>query len=67
MGVVMIKCPITGLNVSTGIELEPKTFIELPAISTRMSCGSCGGDHVWSKREAWLVEEGAPAAEPGAT
>jgi hypothetical protein len=56
MNVVMITCPQTGRSVSTGIEIDPATFATLPHIPAQMRCSACGGDHVWSKEQAWLVD-----------
>jgi hypothetical protein len=56
MSAVMIRCPVTGHDVSTGIEVEPNTLYHLPNVNARMTCPACGSDHVWTKQEAWLAE-----------
>jgi hypothetical protein len=53
---VMIRCPRTGLAVSTAIETEPSVFKRLPQVQSRMNCPICGEVHVWTAREAWLAE-----------
>jgi hypothetical protein len=58
MSSVMIRCPITGSTVSTGIETEAVVFRKLPRIPSRMLCPACGEEHVWSVASAWL--EGEP-------
>ena len=58
MSTVMIKCPNTGLAVSTAIETEPSVFRQLPKIASRMLCPACGHEHVWWTSSAWLA--GAP-------
>ena len=57
MSVVMIRCPATGLAVSTAIETEPSTFRKLPKVAGRMHCPACGRDHTWSINSAWLAGE----------
>lgn len=55
MSMVMIKCPNTGLSVSTAIETEPSVFRQLPKIASCMYCPACGREHVWSTSSAWLA------------
>ena len=57
MSTVMIKCPNTGLPVSTAIETEPSVFRRLPKIASRMLCPACGQEHVWMTSSAWLAGE----------
>jgi hypothetical protein len=59
MGVIMIRCPHTGLPVSTGIETDDKTFESLPDSLGLAQCPVCRLKHTWWKREAWLENEGA--------
>jgi len=59
MGVVVIKCPVTGHAVSTGIELEETTFEALPNVSSSTICSDCGRRHSWTKAEAWLSDGSA--------
>ena len=54
MGVIMIRCPHTGLAVSTGIETDDETFDALPDSLGLAVCPKCGLKHTWWKREAWL-------------
>lgn len=57
MSSVMIRCPVTGLSVSTAIETEPSVFRKLPKIAAHMCCPACGQDHTWSVSSAWLAGE----------
>ncbi|HYC17519.1 MAG TPA: hypothetical protein VEC94_09940 [Pseudolabrys sp.] len=57
MSSVMIRCPATGLDVSTAIETEPSVFRKLPRVAGRMHCPACGQDHVWTVGCAWLAGE----------
>jgi len=56
MGVVMIQCPSTGREVSTGIEMLDVN--ELPAVKATAVCPACGRIHEWTKHDAWLAEGG---------
>ena len=52
--VVMVRCPTTGRELSTGVEMDAATFQQLPDIHSQMRCPVCSLDHTWSTREAWL-------------
>ena len=56
MGVLMIQCPSTGREVSTGIEMLD--IAQLPAVKARTVCSACGCVHEWTKHEARLAEGG---------
>ena len=56
MGIIMIKCPVTGRDVSTGIETTG--IEELPAVTAKMVCPACGRVHDWIKANAWLAHSG---------
>jgi hypothetical protein len=52
--VVMVRCPKTGQELSTGVETDSETFERLPDIRAQIKCPVCNLDHNWSTREAWL-------------
>jgi hypothetical protein len=54
MSMIMIRCPETGSEISTGIECEDEDFRSLPFVITQTTCPSCGHEHNWSKADAWL-------------
>jgi hypothetical protein len=54
VSVVMVRCPTTGRELSTGIEMDTATFERLPEIHSEIECPICRHDHIWSTREAWL-------------
>ena len=56
MGVIMIQCPATGRNVSTGIEML--AVDQLPTVKAETVCPACGSVHEWTKKEAWLADCG---------
>jgi hypothetical protein len=63
MGVVTIRCPNTGRDVTTGIETDSASFSQLPDVLARSRCPMCELDHSWWKREARLMEfDSAPKA-----
>jgi len=57
MGVLMIECPSTGREVSTGIEMLDVE--QLPTVKATIVCSACGRIHEWTKHDAWLAEGGA--------
>jgi hypothetical protein len=65
MSAMMIRCPLTGRAVSTGIETELSVFMRLPAVESRLRCPACGEEHVWTRLEAWLEQLPAPRTGTG--
>jgi hypothetical protein len=61
VSVVMVRCPNTGHELSTGVEMDAATFERLPEIRSQIRCPICNLDHTWSTREAWLGNP-APSA-----
>ncbi len=55
MARVLIKCPVTGHGVFTGIEMDEASFESstLPDETLRL-CAACGQSHPWSKEDAYL-------------
>jgi hypothetical protein len=60
---VMIRCPVTGRGVPTGLTADPRTWPARPIGLNRMPCPDCKQVHAWSKSDAFL--EGAPGASSG--
>jgi len=52
MGVVVMRCPRTGREVGTGVEMEREAFEKLKPVIQRMRCPACGSEHVWSRGTA---------------
>ena len=49
MATITIRCPSTGIRVSTGIQTEAEVFKTLPHIQAVLSrCPACGVDHFWT-------------------
>ena len=55
---VMIRCPVTGRSIPTGLTADPSTWAARPLSPNRVPCPECKQTHVWSKADASL--EGAP-------
>jgi hypothetical protein len=62
MAMVLIRCPVTNLPVSTGLFMDRPTFesATIQDDEKRLKCPLCGEIHVWQKEEAYLVEEDEP-------
>lgn len=61
MGVLLITCPNTGREFSTGIHADADTFNSLPDVLVQSHCPHCGLQHNWWKREARLMDSIEPA------
>lgn len=57
MCIVMIKCPETGVAISTGIETERSRFNRSPVFFGRTYCPICQTNHEWFAGDAWLQQE----------
>jgi hypothetical protein len=53
---ILVRCPQTGIAVSTGLKAEWVVVASLP-LTIPLRCPSCGGTHHWKPSEAWI---GAP-------
>ena len=62
MGVLKVRCPESGREVSTGIEIDPQSFAALPDKLPVSNCPLCGLDHAWLKCDARFVEDPIPEA-----
>jgi hypothetical protein len=54
MGIIMIRCPATRHEVSTGIETPDVE--KLPSVKAKMVCPACGRVHDWTMDDAWLAD-----------
>jgi hypothetical protein len=45
MGAVMIKCPNTGRDISTGIETDATSFAHVGDVLAHSRCPLCGLEH----------------------
>jgi hypothetical protein len=61
MGVLIIKCPVTGKDISTGVETDAEGFDRMPNLVSYAHCSDCMTDHAWRPLDAKLVEVWPPA------
>ncbi|HLH90146.1 MAG TPA: hypothetical protein VKX28_16980 [Xanthobacteraceae bacterium] len=61
MGVLLITCPVTGKEFSTGIETDELSLDLIPDTVARSTCPHCGDEHPWSKLDVRLSEDGSAA------
>jgi hypothetical protein len=57
MGMVMVRCPITGNEIATGIETETSILEALPKVETAVHCPECGEKHFWTIEHAYVAHE----------
>ena len=62
MGIVMIRCPATGHELSTGMKVERPDFECSPVFFAQTYCRFCGSEHQWFAKDAWVEETAASAA-----
>ena len=56
MGTLVFVCPVTGLEVFTGLEMDQSTFADLPSVLPDIRCPHCPKPHQLSDVTAWLAE-----------
>jgi hypothetical protein len=56
MATVMVKCPETGQELSTGIVTDRARFASTPVFFARVYCPFCRTQHEWFAKNAWLCE-----------
>jgi hypothetical protein len=57
MGVLMVRCPETGGEVSTGIEIDQESFARLPDKLASWKCPLCGREHPWLKCDSKFIPD----------
>ena len=45
MGTLMFECPATGIEISTGIEIDTASFESLSPLTAYLHCPHCPGPH----------------------
>jgi hypothetical protein len=56
MGTVMIRCPETGHEISTGMEVDATSFNATPVFFARSYCPLCRTEHEWFAQQAWVCD-----------
>ena len=64
MGRLMIRCPVTGQEISAGIEADDSRFRSSPVFFSRSYCAFCRTEHELFAKDAWVCEP-SPTARAG--
>jgi hypothetical protein len=56
VGTLMIKCPNTGIEISTGLTADGPSFSSTPVFYSRTYCPICRMHHDWFATEAWVCD-----------
>jgi len=54
MSAILIRCPVAGVAVQTGLSTETIVFRSLPNISYSLRCPRCKKLHRWRPKDAWV-------------
>ena len=54
MADILVRCPKTGQEASTGLKTEWVMFETLPGIQMPLACPACGETHNWRPKDAWI-------------
>jgi hypothetical protein len=57
VGVIVIRCPNTGREISTGMEADPRTYQKVPVFFGRTYCQSCRTHHDWFAKDARVRDD----------
>jgi len=52
----MIRCPVTGREISAGVEADLSRFSSSPVFFSRSYCAFCRTEHEWFAKDAWVCE-----------
>jgi len=56
MGAIVLTCPVTGDDFSTGIMIDKRSFEAMPDAIMRAFCPHCRQIHPWRSRQSRWVE-----------
>ena len=62
MSEIMIMCPVKKRPIPTGLTTNSVIFDSLPDLNMPIRCPSCGRQHVWSRRKAWVAKSDSSPA-----
>jgi hypothetical protein len=54
---IMIRCPVRGVPVPTGLTTEQIIFESLAGITMPLHCPACLKTHQWEQKQAWIAKE----------
>jgi hypothetical protein len=55
MAIVTIKCPETGDDVATDVQLDFDSYNAATLEDNQIKCSSCNRWHQWTKKDTFLV------------
>ena len=58
---ILVRCPKTGQEVSTGLKTEWVMFETLPGIQVPLTCPACGETHNRRPKDAWISNHNGAA------
>ena len=56
MGLIMIRCPESGREIPTGIEMDMAEFQRAPVFFSRVQWPVCDQEHDWFDKVAWVCD-----------
>jgi hypothetical protein len=62
MSSLMIRCPMTGLDIWTGIDTDLDSLNSISDTLVYAACPHCGFDHASWPDGAWLTDDASPGA-----
>jgi endogenous inhibitor of DNA gyrase (YacG/DUF329 family) len=54
---IMIKCPTTQKPLSTGINMDKRSYESSTLMGNSVDCPYCKRPHTWSKKDSYLAKE----------
>ena len=57
MGELVIRCPETGRQISTGYQADAASFRQMPVFYGITYCPICRTDHQWFARDALVLDQ----------
>jgi len=67
MGTIVIRCPKTAREISTGLKADWRAFGSVPVFFSRTYCPLCRTNHEWFAKDAWVREDARPRKMGGPT
>jgi hypothetical protein len=61
MGVLVIKCPVSGREFSTGIQADWDTLTRMHNNPIQAYCPHCKAEHTWRPNDAKVVDAIPPS------
>jgi hypothetical protein len=56
MGILLVKCPATEKEFSTGVNADRDSLVGLRAVVATSICPHCGAEHAWRLEDARYVD-----------